>query len=374
MIYFDHNATSPLHPAARKAWLEASEQYPGNPSSPHRFGSRADHALEGARARLAEILGCGPREIVWTSGATESNNLALHHFSQLLPRGTEVWVSAVEHPCVLAGARFHFAGRWRPVPVSRAGVVELEWLEREARRRRPGFVAVMAANNETGVCQPWPAVGEWCRAQGVPFLCDATQWLGRLPGAGLGQCDFVSGSAHKFGGPKGLGFLKCPPGARLRPLLLGGPQEEGRRAGTENVAGALAMLAVLELWEQALTSGEQNQRESWRKNFERRMVADLPGAAIIGADAPRLWNTVSALMPETGRPVRWVVKLDKRGFAVSTGSACSSGRETPSHVLAALGYGLEAASRVLRFSSGWETPEREWRGLAQALRQVAAAT
>lgn len=370
MIYFDHNATTPVLPAARQAWLDATERLIGNPSSPHRVGARADAALTDARQRLAQHLGCEPLDLVWTSGATESNNLVLHHAAATLDAAAEVWVSAIEHPCVLEATRHYFARRHRLIPVTHAGVVDLDWLRAELTGARPGLVAVMAANNETGVLQSWREALALCRAREIPFFCDAAQWLGKLPARGLGDCDFVSGCAHKFGGPKGAGFLKVPAKGRVHPLLLGGQQEEGRRAGTENVAGVLAMLAALDAREAALARGEEEVRLRWREDFEKRLLAELPGAEVVGAGEQRLWNTVSALMPEADCQQRWVVKLDKAGFAVSTGSACASGREEPSHVLAAMGLPAPDTGRVLRFSSGWETTEAEWTALADGLVRV----
>lgn len=387
MLYFDHNATSPMHPAARQAWVKAAEEYIGNPSSPHRIGSRADAALTGARERLAGLLGCHPIDIVWTSGATESNNAVFHHLARALAPEAEVWVSAIEHPSVLAAAQRYFPARLRRIPVTRSGVIDLAWLEDNLAERPPGLCAVMAANNETGVLQPWRGALELCQARGTPFFSDATQWIGRLPVRGLGACDFLSGSAHKCGGPKGVGFLKCPSGARIHPLLVGGPQEEERRAGTENVAGVLAMVAALTIREEAIgaaaaapggrmdvgvveDSAALQGRLALREAMEAEMVRMLPGLAILGAGKPRLWNTVSAVMPQADCRLRWVVKLDKLGFAVSTGSACASGREEPSHVIAAMGYSADEAARVLRFSSGWETTREEWSALVSGLNRV----
>jgi cysteine desulfurase len=356
--YFDHNATTPLSETAREAWLRASAEFIGNPSSPHRLGSRADRAL-------TEAL-----DIAWTSGATESNNLVLHHAAQALPADGEVWVSAIEHPCVLEAAQKWLPGRHRLVPVTRAGVVDLAWLQNELGRRRPALIAVMAANNETGLLQPWREVLALCRTAGVPFFCDAAQWLGKLPGKGLGECDFVSGCAHKFGGPRGIGFLKCPAKGKVQPLIVGGPQEEGRRAGTENVAGAVSLLAALRERETALAQGDHLLRQAAKERFEGELLQALPGSEIVGAGQSRLWNTVSALMPEADCQQRWVVKLDKAGFAVSTGSACSSGKEVASHVLQAMGYGPLDSSRVLRFSAGWDTSAEAWLDLLAALRHI----
>jgi len=366
VLYFDHNATSPLSPAAREAWLDATSRLIGNPSSQHRLGSRAEAALQTAREQLAARLRCEPHEIVWTSGATEGANTAIRHFAASSPG--EAWISAIEHPCVHASVERCFPDRYRLIPVREDGVVDLEWLRLTLVRDRPAFVAVMAANNETGVLQPWRDALEVCREVNVPFFCDAAQWLGKLPASGLGECDFLSGCAHKFGGPAGVGFLKAP--GRLRPLLVGGPQEDGRRAGTENVAGALAMLAALEEREASMAAGAVAARLRWRDGFAADFLAQIPGSAILARESERLWNTLSVIMPEIDCRQRWVVKLDKGGAAVSTGSACASGKEQTSHVLAAMGLAVGMAGRVLRISSGWETTEEEWARLLAVMREV----
>ena len=368
MLYFDHNATSPLIPAAREAWLDAVERYVGNPSSPHRLGARADAALTQAREKLARWLGCAADAIVWTSGATESNNAVLHHAANA--GSGEVWISSIEHPCVIAAADRHFADRQRRIPVTPDGVADVRWVAEALRKDRPALVGVMAANNETGVLQPWREIGALCRNHAVPFFCDAAQWIGKLPAAELGACDFVSGCAHKFGGPQGVGFLKVP--GEFRGMIVGGPQEAGRRAGTENVAGVLAMIAALE------ARGKMDAPLAMRAGFESALRQAMPDARILGESADRLWNTVSVVMPEVADcRQRWVVKLDKLGFAVSTGSACASGKEKPSHVLSAMGIPPEAAGRVLRFSSGWETRASEWEellaGLQRAFTELSAA-
>jgi len=433
MLYFDHNATHPLSPVAREAWLRATRDFIGNPSSPHRLGARADAALNEAREKLAGWLGCAAADIVWTSGATEANNAALFHASRVADG--EAWISAIEHPCVLASAARHFEGRTWRIPVTPLGVVNREALAERLRQKRPGLVTVMAANNETGVLQPWGELLALCREHGVPYFCDAAQWIGKLPAAGLGAADFVSGCAHKFGGPQGVGFLKVPP--KFRPLLVGGPQEEGRRAGTENVAGVLAMVAALEECEARLAAGAEEGLVKVRTSFESRLLERLPGVRIVGADdasralgpsaledsssfssatagasgpipeglesttqpqstpgfsrtgtrtkdeddssrslrgsPPRLWNTVSAIMPEVSDcRQRWVVKLDKLGCAVSTGSACASGKEEISHVLDAMDVMKENASRALRFSSGWETVGEDWDRLLDGIERAHA--
>jgi cysteine desulfurase len=358
MVYFDYNATAPLHPAARAAWLDACENLIGNPSSPHRLGGRAENALAEARQKLAKSLGCDPHEIVWTSGGTESSNTVFQHFAQASQNDEEVWTSAIEHPAVLAPANFHFKKKLRLIPVSSSGVVELDWLKDSLRQKRPCLIAVMAANNETGVLQPWEEIAKLCREKEIPFFCDAVQWLGKLPVQTLGQCDFLSGSAQKFGGPKGVGFLKVSAHIGINPFILGGRQQDGRRAGTENVAGVLSMVAALAATEEALAKNEQGQREGWRNEFETKLLKLSAKIVTTGANQKRLWNTAFVFLPES--PFRWVVKLDKAGFAASTGSACATGQEVPSHVLSAMGYVPDQISRAIRFSSGWETLERDW--------------
>jgi cysteine desulfurase len=368
MLYFDHNATHPLSETAKRAWLEAVEQFPGNPSSPHRLGQRAEAALQNARERLAQMLGCGADEIVFTSGATESNNLAVHHFAW---RQTgEGWCSGIEHPSMIEPVKSRFHSRFRLMPPERDGRLMLGWLTERIEEVRPTFFGLMAANNETGVIQPVSDALLICRKAGVPLVCDATQWIGKLPASEVVACDFVTASAHKFGGPRGIGFLKGP--QKIAALLRGGPQEGWRRAGTENVAGVLAMVAALEEREAAIRDGALCERLEWRKHFENELIAALPGMRVLGAGVERLWNTVSVILPETPDcRRRWVVVMDRLGFAVSTGSACASGKEKPSHVLTAMGVTPEDAGRALRFSAGWGTTRDDWRALLEGVKAAA---
>lgn len=372
MLNFDHNATSPLHHAAKAAWLAAHAEHPANPASPHRPGQRAGHALETAREHFATLLGCPPSEVIWTSGATESCNLVFHHLERVLPPQAEIWISALEHPCVRVAASTRFGPRCRELPVTRDGVIDLSEWQRRGTAVRPGAVVLMAANHETGVLQPWREMLGWCRERGIPLICDATQWLGRLPGKGLGACDFSFGSAHKFGGPGGVGFLGGAGTARLQPTQFGGHQESGRRAGTVNLPGVMGMLAALQAHEADLAAGAAAEREARRARFERRLIEVLPEVRVVGAGAARLWNTVAAVMPMGATRHRWVVRLDRHGVAVSTGSACTSGREDVSPVLLAMGYDEMAAARTIRMSAGWETTEADWDFLLDAIRRVAS--
>ena len=372
--YFDHNATAPMNAVAREAWLEAVDQFPGNPSSLHRIGARADKALEDARQVMGDLIGCSPLDVVWTSGATESNNTIWYHLSQMLPEEATVWVASIEHPCCLESARYWMGNRVVWIPVNEQGVVELSWFESQIQNGKPHLVCVMAANNETGCLQPWESVRQWCAEQKVAFFCDAAQWVGRLPVSGLGKCDWVSGCAHKFGGPKGIGFIKCPSVGKLQSFLRGGPQEMQRRAGTENVAGAIAMASSLKAREGELTVEKVSDLRNIQKIFESWLTSELPGIRVLGKDISRLWNTTTVVMPETDCRMRWVVKLDKMGFAVSSGSACASGKEQTSHVMEAMGIRNSAASRVLRFSSGVETTLDAWRSLFEAVKEIHTAS
>lgn len=333
------------------------------------MGARADAALNQARQAAGEKLGCSPLDIIWTSGATEANNALFFHSS--LDVDGEAWVSAIEHPSALKAARKWFERRFRTIPVTDQGIVDLGWLEQHLKKSRPSIVAIMAANNETGVLQPWKEALELCRKYEVPLACDAAQWVGKLPSTALGNCDFVIGCAHKFGGPLGVGFMKVP--SRFSSLIVGGEQEDGRRAGTENLPGIMAMVAAWEFREEQLASGHR-QREIWRDRFIRALENEMPNFRLVGARAERLWNTVAALMPASSDcRRRWVVKLDKAGIAASTGSACASGKEQPSHVLTAMNYDPTDADRMLRFSSGWETTEQDWKKLEETIRTVAAS-
>jgi cysteine desulfurase len=371
LIYFDHNATSPLCAPAREAWLEACEKYPANPASPHRLGGRAEAALENARLHVAEWLGCSPLDVVWTSGATEANNAVFYHAR--IGAETEAWVSAIEHPSVLRAATRSFGRSLCLIPVTNTGTVDLGWLADQLKRRRPAIVAIMAANNETGVLQPWREALRLCRENGVPLACDAAQWIGKLDSAGLGECNFVTGCAHKFGGPVGVGFMKVP--AAFHSLIVGGEQEHGLRAGTQNVAGVLAMTAAWRVRNEQLARGHAAARAQWRDAFLQRLASEIAAIEPVGLASDRLWNTATLLMPPRADcRNRWVVQLDKAGFAVSTGSACASGKAKTSHVLTAMGYPPEAGERMLRFSSGWENSAADWAALLDGVVQTCSAT
>ncbi|AHF88985.1 aminotransferase [Opitutaceae bacterium TAV5] len=379
MSYFDHNATTPLSPAARAAWLKMADEAWHNPSSLYRAAARARIRLDSAREALAALLGGEPAHYVFTSGATEGAHAVLGRLAATLPADSRLAINPTEHPCVIAAAQRFFGDRILPLPVTADGVVTAAAIETVLADPsvKTGAVVVMAANNETGVIQPWREIARACRAAaggaGVPFVCDVTQWLGKLPGGGLGEAETgatLIASAHKFGGPKGVGFVKLPaddPGFRLQP---GGSQEHDHRGGTEDLPSIAALVAALADAEQQKVFLESD-RLRIRDTAERALLAAVPGARIVGAGADRLWNTVSLLLP-FGENTRWVTRLDKRDAQVSTGSACATGKTGPSHVLTALGLSPDEARRSLRISSGWETTESDWQALAAALAEVAA--
>jgi len=366
--FFDHNATTPLTPVAREAWLRAQDEAWQNPSSPYRAAAQVKIRLDAAREKLAILLGGRAEDYVFTSGATEAANLVLAHWARVLPSEAVIAVNPTEHPCVREAAVHYFRGRIRWLEVSRDGLVTVETVK--AAAGNAGAVAVMAANNETGVIQPWAEIAKACAHAGVPYLCDASQWLGKLPAGGLGDAGFVIGAAHKFGGPKGTGFLKLGTQAEGLRGQMGGGQERGHRGGTEDFPAIASMTAALAEAEQKRVF-QETERVRWRADFERTVVASVPGVRVIAAGADRLWNTVALLMPFADN-TRWVARLDKRGFQVSTGSACATGKAGPSHVLAAMGLTGEEAKRAVRVSAGWETTEADWRALAGALGETAA--
>ena len=388
--YFDHNATTPLAPVARAAWLRAQDESWANPSALYRDAARVQIRLESARGQLATLLGSDPARFVWTGGATEAAGAVIAHLARSAPADARLALSPIEHPCVIEAARAAWGEeRLAWLPVDADGVVRLDGpggvrellaperadaasssVPAEITRARPAAIVVMAANNETGVLQPWPEIARLARAAGVASVCDASQWLGKLPAAGLGAVDWVFGAAHKFGGPKGAGFLQVPLGGGAGfTAARGGAQQRGLRAGTEDYPAVAAMLAALAEAETTKMFLE-TERLRWRDAFIAGVTAALPGTRVIGAGAERLWNTVSLLLPH-GDATRWVARLDRRGIQISTGAACATGKTGPSHVLAALGLAPDEGRRVVRVSSGWATTEDDWRALAEAFAAVA---
>ncbi len=369
-LFFDCNATSPLRKNAEAAWLAASRETWANPSAlyPSALGAKA--LLEESRERIAALLSCAPGRVVFTSGATESNNAFFRRFEKDAARGACCAVSAAEHASVSAAARAVFGERALVLPVRADGRVDETAAEELIRRERPVAVSVVAACSETGVLQPWREVATLCRQCGSAFHCDAVQILGRLPLGGLAaQCPYATFSAHKAGGPRGVGVLVAPAEDNLLRVQYGGAQESARRAGTENVAAIASAAAALE---EALAEASSNlpgEQARYRDRFETRLKA--LGAKVAGEGAPRLPQTSMLLLPRHSN-LAWVPRLGKLGFECGTGSACASGKGAPSPVLAAMGVPAGLAQRAVRVSASLRTPEADWTALADAFESALA--
>ncbi|HEX5724600.1 MAG TPA: cysteine desulfurase family protein [Longimicrobiaceae bacterium] len=357
-IYLDYAASTPVRPEARAAMLPLLEGTFGNPSSLHAFGRRARAVLEDARARLARVLGAAPAELVFTRAGSEADNLAVLGRARLL-RGAPVVCSAVEHKAVLGAARAA-AAEGSPLvvlPVDGSGVVRLDALE-AALRETPAVVSVMWASNEVGTLQPVDEVARRCAAAGVAFHSDAVQALGKVPvRVDRVPVDLLSFSAHKLGGPKGIGLLYVRRGTRLAPLLFGGGQERGLRPGTEDVAGAVGFAAAAEAAE-AEREAEAARLGALRDRLEAGLRARVPELVVNAAEAARLPNVSNVSVPGAD-PEALLASLDLEGIAASSGSACSSGAVEPSHVLTAMGLAPEVAGPSVRFSLGRGTTEAE---------------
>jgi cysteine desulfurase len=373
--FFDHNATTPLHTAARTAWLEAAERRWANPSSLFAQATVARDLLADCRERLAELLGCSdPGRIVFTSGATAANNLLARHLSTSAPPDSLALLSPLEHPAVDASIRVAFPARVSEVGVDANGVVTPESLVHalDARGGRAiAAVSVMAASNESGVLQPWPDLAGLCRERHIPFHTDAAQWLGKLPATGLALCDWVTGSGHKFGGPRGVGFLVVPSNARFRGDL-GGPQEHGKHAGTENLPGIAGMVAALEARERSLI--DIAIRGAALRDAAIELLRErIPAGIVVSGNAERLWNTLAVLIPGADSR-KLVAALDRAGIEASSGSACSSGAASAARVVAAiapsLGLAPGAPAGMVRFSAGPDTTAADWQAAMHALAEA----
>ncbi|MFO1463633.1 MAG: cysteine desulfurase family protein [bacterium] len=349
MIYFDNNATTPLAPEAAAAMAEAAERF-GNASSVHAFGREARRLLNEARERVAACLRVPEATLTFNSGATESLNTAM---LGLLGHGSgprHLIVSRVEHAAVLRTAEF-LEGCGIEVSyleVDGEGRLEPDAVT-EAIRPHTRLIAVMFANNETGNLFPVKRIGEIARARGIPYLCDAVQAAGKLElDLSLLPVDLAAMSAHKFHGPKGVGLLYCRKGLELPPLLRGGRQERGLRAGTENVPGIVGLAMALEL---AMRNSLQDQRRiaALRDRLQAGLLERVPGLLVNGDAEHRLANTLNFRVPGVSGETL-LMNLDMAGVAVSVGSACDSGSLEASHVLTAMGLGEAAALESVRVS------------------------
>ncbi len=354
--------------------MAAALELYGNPSSVHTEGRKARRLVEEARAIIADALGAAPRNVVFTSGGTEANALALRPGLRrgALAPAKRLVISAIEHASVLAGGGFP-AGTIQTAPVTACGLIDLPRLRELLEGRPPALVSLMLANNETGAVQPIAEAAEIVHGSGSLLHVDAIQAFGKIPfNFNNLKADLVTLSAHKIGGPKGTGALVLAEGiSGLEPILRGGGQELSRRAGTENVAGiagfgAAAKAALTELKADAI------RLVGLRDRLENGL-RQTAGAIFFAEDAPRLPNTTLFTVPGL-RAETAVIGFDLAGIAVSSGSACSSGKVQPSHVLQAMGFGPEIAQGAVRLSLGWSTSEADvdccleaWRTLAGSL-------
>jgi cysteine desulfurase len=364
-VYLDWNATAPLRPEARAA-MAAALELAGNPSSIHAEGQAARRVVEQAREQVAALVGADPKLVTFTSGGTEANNLALIPALQVgadkAPRD-RLLISAIEHASVRAGGRFA-PDMIEEIPVTAAGIVDGEALGTRltalAAEGLRVLVAVMLANNETGVVQPIPEIASKVHEAGGLFHVDAVQASGRIPCDINALCaDLLTLSAHNLGGPKGAGALIRRDEALHvpHPLVRGGGQERGLRAGTENVAAIAGFGAAAEAAQQDLEA-DARRMTALRHRLETGLKAATPKAIIYGAESPRVPNTTLVAVPGMKAETA-VIAFDLAGFAVSSGAACSSGKVQASHVLAAMGAPEDLARGGVRISLGWNTAETD---------------
>lgn len=353
-IYFDYNATTPLDPGVREAMLPFLGDIWGNPSSVHHIGRRARAFLDEFRERTANIFRCKPSEVIFTSGGTESANLAVFGCARLLKsKGRHLITSAIEHHAVLHA--FEYLARnegfeLSVLPVDRDGLIPPESLA-EAIRPDTVLVSLMAANNEIGTIQPVTALGKICRSRGVLFHTDAVQWFGKEPFTSIHQfnADLVSICAHKFHGPKGAGalFVKSP--LHPDPIIFGGSHENERRAGTENLPAIAGFVTALEKFVPKPVFPKDQLAV-----LSSRLISSLDkiaGVQFVGSLEQRLANTVSFVV-EGADSISLLANLDLEGICASSGSACSAGSIEPSHVITALGVKRQLANSLVRFSLG----------------------
>jgi cysteine desulfurase len=364
--YLDHNATAPLRPAAELA-LIAALKLPGNASSVHGEGRAARAEIDRARDVVAALVGAKPANVVFTSGGTEAAAMALRPGIRKEGAGQGadlLLIGATEHPCILLGHGFQ-PESVETIPVDQDGVVELERLAERIRLHQaqpgagPALVSVQLANNETGGIQPVAEIASLAHAHGALVHCDAVQALGRIPVdmPALGV-DALSLSAHKMGGPKGVGALILADGVTMdEPLIRGGGQERSRRAGTENIPAIAGFGAAAREIAGAL-SEEGERMARLRDQFEAGLMAIAPDATIFGRDAPRLPNTSCFALPAK-KAQEMLILLDLAGVSVSSGAACSSGKVSASHVLKAMGVADETSACALRLSLGWSSGEAD---------------
>jgi cysteine desulfurase len=355
-VYLDNNATTPVLPEVIEAMRPYFAEHFGNASSIHHHGQETRAAVERARESLAALLGCRPSEVVFTSGGTEGDNLAI---SGLTRAGDHIISSTIEHHAVLNSCKHLEAMGCEVsyVPVDGRGLVDPDDVRR-ALRPNTRLITIMMANNETGVLQPVEEIGKIAAEADVYFHTDAVQAAGKVPidVKRLG-CDLLSISGHKLHAPQGVGAIYVGKGTVLQPMFYGGSHERSRRAGTENVPGIIGLGKAAELAREALERGDLAQMAAMRDRIEQTILSEIDATGVNGEGAPRVPNTTNIHFDYIEGEAL-VIALDLKGLAVSTGAACSSGAIEPSHVLTAMGLPPEIARASLRFSLGKQnTPD-----------------
>jgi cysteine desulfurase len=371
MIYLDYNATTPLCEDAREAMMPYLERHFGNPSSVHAAGRETRAAIDNARDKLAALLRAKPHELVFTSGGTESCNLAVLGLARCQSsRGGHVISNKAEHHAVLNALEYlekreGFEVTW--LNISRDGIVDLDQLA-AAVRPETRLVSIIAANNETGVIQPMRTISDICRERGVLLHSDMVQSFGKIE-SDLSLVDAASFAAHKFYGPKGVGFLFLRSGLTIQPIMFGGAHENERRPGTENVAAIAGMAAAAE-WTLKEKQREQDREKGLRDELCERITQIFPEAHQNGDFAHRLANTLNVSFTGIDSETM-LMALDLEGVCASSGSACMVGSVVASHVLLAMGLPLERASSAVRFSLGKWTTAEEIADAGEAIERIA---
>jgi cysteine desulfurase len=370
MIYLDYNATTPVCDAAREAMLPYLDQHFGNPSSVHAAGREARATIDNARDKLAALLHAKPNEIIFTSGGTESCNLAVFGLARCgMQRGGHVISARTEHHAVLNAIEHlekheGFEVTW--LNVSPDGIIDLDQLA-DAIRPETRLVSIMTANNETGVIQPMREISRICREHGVLLHSDMVQSFGKID-TDLSLVDAASFAAHKFYGPKGIGFLFLRSGLSIQPIMFGGAHENERRPGTENVAAIAGMAAAAE-WTLRDRESEQEREAPLRDDLWTRIAQNVPDAKQNGAKIPRLANTLNVSLLGIDSEML-LIALDLEGVCASSGSACMVGSVVASHVLLAMGLPMEYARSAVRFSLGKWTTADEIKAAGDAVRKI----
>src|SRR6266496_765326 len=370
MIYLDYNATTPLCEPAREAMLPCLDRHFGNPSSVHAAGREARAAIDNARDKLAGLLRAKPNEIIFTSGGTESCNLAVLGLARCRSsRGGHIISNKAEHHAVLNALEYlekheDFQVTW--LNVAENGMVDLDQLT-DSIRPETRLVSIMTANNETGVIQPMRKISEICRERGVLLHSDMVQSFGKVD-VDLSLVDAASLAAHKFYGPKGVGFLYLRSGLSIEPIMFGGAHENERRPGTENVAAIAAMAAAAE-WTLRDRESEQEREAQLRDALWTRITDSVPDAKQNGQNAPRLANTLNVSLLGLESEML-LIALDLEGVCASSGSACMVGSVVASHVLLAMGLQIERARSAVRFSLGKWTTAEEIKATGDAVQKI----